>query len=168
VKELCAICDVCSSFMPEQKNPRVLEVDKDGEKPAVLVIDDQINLKDYAEGIYIAHELLGRLIADFSYTSTIRCEYEPGRLSDIEADTAVAKCSVWTHHLLDNRKVILTTQRGLTQMGIKGRKEGDIFRSGKYGLILCVYPLRHMRTEEVYFPTFKAKTQRLLKEAGLI
>jgi hypothetical protein len=151
--------------MPEQENARVLSIEKDPEnRPPILVIDDLIVEEGYAGAIWTAHELLGRLIADFTYTSTIRCWHDG--LEDEDLKTAISRCSVWTHSLLDNRLVILATQRGLIQMGVKMREEGEMFRSGKYGLVLCIPPLWSMN--EIDRTPYKAKTARLLKEAGLL
>lgn len=161
---LCAECNVCSDFMPEQKTPRTSKVDF-GCDPVVLVIDDASNYADYPQAIDVARILVGDV--DFTYTTTIRCNHYPTDLKATERSTATARCAVWTHGLLENRMVILSTQRGMNQMKIETfRVPGDMFRNSKLGLLLCISPLLEMN--ETAIKHYKVKTQRLLREAKLV
>jgi hypothetical protein len=51
-------------------------------------------------------------------------------------------------------------------MGVRMREEGEMFRSGRYGLVLCIPPLWSMN--KIDRTPYKTKTARLLKEAGLL
>lgn len=164
MKNLCAQCNVCE-FVPEYVNRPVMYVQKDDDNPPpILVLDDMLHSMGYGEALLYAHDLFGPRIADFTYSTTMRCVYNA---EDEDRDIATARCAVWTHSLLENRLVTLATLRGLQQMGIKDRKEGDAFRSSKYGLVLCIPPLWKMTTS-YDFALIKTKTQRLLKEANLL
>lgn len=163
MQKLCASCNVCD-FLPEQKLPRVLSVEEEGEWPRVLVIDDNFSKKNYQQAIETAQQILGDV--PFTYTSTIRCDL-PSDLELPKLRIAASRCSVWTGSLVENRSVILTTQRGLDQMKLGAEREvGDMFRNNRAGLILCIPPL--IRLKGVAVNPYRTKAQRLLKEAKLI
>ena len=166
--KLCSSCTICS-FMPTQEHQRVLRWHKADklvgeDTAAVLFIDDAPNWESVDRGMRVVLTLLD---IPFVYTQSIRCEYQPKIIHYEDEKVALARCAVWTHHLLEQRRVIVTTEKGLRQMRIdpKTINVGEMKATVKYGLILHVAPLWSMATAEV--PTLKSKVDRLLKEAEL-
>lgn len=159
---LCSTCNICS-FMPEQKTLRMSHLEEEGEKPVILVIDDEFKQSNYSDAVDVAMEILGE--QKFTYTTTIRCNFTPGELTAQQVDTATQRCSVWTHHLLNDRLIILSTITGVKQMKLpKVVGEGDMFRS-PLGYVLVIPALGDMKPEVVSI--YKNKALRLLKESKL-
>jgi hypothetical protein len=158
MRELCSQCNICN--LPDEGLREVaaekLSRDINGGDPAVLIIADA--RKESIEILQLMHldTILNNL--PYTYTRVIRCENDGA--SDEKRREAESKCAVWTHHLLNNRRVIITVPKGLKQMGIEGKAVGDLFRSNKYGIILVID-----RFSEI--STYHAKIQRALREAGL-
>lgn len=162
MNSLCSTCNICS-FMPEQKTLRMSHLEEEGEKPVILVIDDEFKQSDYSNAIDVAMEILGE--QKFTYTTTIRCSFDPSALSFDQFNTAVQRCSVWTHHLLNDRLIILATKLGVKQMKLpKTVDEGDMFKS-PLGYVLVIPALYKMKPEVVSI--YKNKALRLLKESKL-
>lgn len=159
--ELCAKCNVCG-FMPVQTVDRTLYyVNQDA---PVLVIDDTVRGLDMLPSVSILCDLLSREV-EFTYTNAIRCWYHPGSISLEQEEVALQSCSVWTRQLLDNRHLILSTKRGLRQLGMD-REEGEAFRSNRLGLVLVIPRVRTL--VDSLFTEYQHRVQRMLKEARLI
>jgi hypothetical protein len=169
MNHLCSTCNVCA-FMPEQKVPRVASINNT-EHPAfdtaVLVIDDAQNQLDQYDGMkWMGANLLPT--TPFTYTSTIRCEHDVTEISGDQLLEAVEKCSVWTHQLLEDRAVILTTETGLHQLQLgEKRKRGDMFVHGRLGVVLVIPPVALFITNPGLTSEYKPRIQRVLKEVGL-
>lgn len=162
-RKLCAACHVCD-FMPVQVS--ILSEEPEGVEDApLLVIDDKGQLP--VGGLYTS-DVLGLPRELFTYTRSVRCSPN-GDLSILQTSMARAKnhCSVWTHMLADNRLGIISTRAGLDQLDIDPKfKEGDIFKTAKWGVVLCIPPIGlFMGGSEVKM--YQSKVARLLKETGL-
>lgn len=172
IAELCSQCSVCSHVTDSMRGDRRLSIESLGlmlpepkpYEPMVLVIDDY----PFNDWEYRWHQISGMLggMVYFTYTSAIRCA-DTGSVTEEEAANAIGSCSVWTRTLLENRKVILTTTFGLQQMGVKDKTVGDMFKVGKYGIVLVIPPLYNLVKPE-FQKIYKPKIQRVLKEAGLL
>jgi hypothetical protein len=151
--------------MPKQIIPRILYQDSKPdlvERPKILVIDD--NPYSYSVTGVIDYVLDGN---EYIYTNSIRCHFDVGRVLEDDQEIAIARCAVWTNALLADRLVILSTVNGLKQMKIDpDKKPGDMFRSKKLGLILCIPPLYSMLDAE--YDLYAAKAMRLMKEARIV
>lgn len=166
---ICSQCNICA-FMPEQTAPRLLSFNNT-ENPAfdtmVLVIDDSQNQLDQYDGMkWVADNLLPN--TPFTYTSTVRCEYDPIDLEAGQFEQALEQCAVWTHQLLEGRAVIITTENGLHQMQVgQDKKRGDMFKHPRLGSILVIPPvavMMHGSFVKEYLP----RVQRVLKEVNLV
>lgn len=171
--ELCSNCNICSAFPDDSRGSRTLKHESLGLRgpesssyePLVLVIDDYPYVKGCEDAWHEIVNLLGGNIY-FTYTTAIRCNPSED-MSEESGNNAINSCGVWTRHLLENRKVIFTTEFGLQQMGIKDKKVGDMFKTTKYGIVLVIPPLYNLIKPEfqrIYAP----RIQRVLKEAGLL
>ncbi len=157
----CSDCNVCEEVVGKQERERTHYFGNASAR--VLVLDDVNEMEMVIMGMEIAQSLLG-LTTDFTYTTTVRCE--SASLGVKEREQVLSSCGVWTHSLLENRSLIITTVNGLKQMRIAPEKgEGDMFRSNQYGAVLVIPPLVHMRDSELN--AYIAKTKRLVKECGL-
>jgi hypothetical protein len=157
----CSDCNVCEELVGKQEAERVHYFGNASAR--VLVLDDTNRLEWCMTAMDIAQALLGTE-TNFTYTTTVRCE--SFSLGTKDREKVLSSCGVWTHSLLENRSLILTTVNGLKQMRIAPEKgEGDMFRSNQYGAILVIPPLVHMRDSELN--AYIAKTKRLLREVGL-
>lgn len=156
---LCATCDICR-FMPKQSENRVLVTHK-GEKPKILVIDDQT---PSPTGLDMANVILGD--QPFDYTQTIRCWYDSGELYQAQIDEALLRCSVWTKNLVGNYAIYLCTENALRQLSIgEERKSGDAFVNARLGLVLCIEPLGSI--DGALVSEYQSKVRRLFKKAGI-
>lgn len=168
--DMCAKCHVCE-FMPKQEKALCLE--EEGTTPPILFIDDMYKTpdmsiviaspKDYL--VHITEDVFGINRQHFTYTNSVRCM--PGLdVTDEQMEDATQRCSVWTHFLADNRLVIVSTVTGLSQLEIDATpKPGDLFRSLRLGIILCIPPILTMDRE--LSDLYAAKFNRALKQAGL-
>lgn len=158
----CRNCNICA-FMPEQDEERIpccIFGERDITQVSILVVDDCADKRDMLHNMERASRLLHE--RPFIYTTTIRCDYISGEISKEAEEKALNRCAVWTHQLLENRMFILSTLNGLKQMRIgEGRGEGDLWRSLRLGVILCIPPLDRMTVKE--FSAYMAKTERVLK-----
>jgi len=160
MKGICATCSICD-FMPPQKRLRQLSFQDEG--APVLILDDTNG--NSTEALRVAKLLLGDDVP-FTYTTTVRCVQKIHQVSSDALDKALQRCAVWTHLLTDNRSVILATQHGLQQMRV-GRevKAGGMFKSVKWGLVLCVPPLHSMTNQDIQH--YSTLAHRMLVTAGL-
>lgn len=146
-----------------QDRDRVLLLE--GDTPTrILVLDDIEVQDDYDAALAVAFKLLGT--AEFAYSPTIRCEHTEDEMSIECLRTVVSRCAVWTNIISDNRLVILATKRGMDQLKVGADKsEGDIFRVGKLGVVLCIPALITLNLE---LPAYRERARRVLREAGLL
>lgn len=165
----CSQCRVCT-FLPEQDKQRVLRWHKvenpvEVDNAPVLVIDDAPNWTGVMRGIRVTEVLLGDI--SYIYTQSIRCEHDPDAVESENLKIAVARCGVWTHNLLAEHKLVIATQKGLTQMRIASHDVpvGTLKKTSKYGIVFHCEPLWDMETKRV--PFVKALVARALKEVGL-
>lgn len=165
MKELCAKCNVCHAFMPEQKHPIDLFVND--QFAPVLVIDDVRCDEEVLWGLEMMEELLGKGVP-YTYTKTVRCTHVA--LNEEQGKEAVSRCSVWTNSLLEGRALIITTVLGLQQMKIgEGKEPGDLFRNEKVGVVLVIEPSYRMSEVVLFGSTdYKSKAKRAMKAAGLV
>lgn len=172
--ELCSRCRICSEFLTKTENLEpVLHYShyathkEPVEEPRILVIDDADSSSARLKGVALVDELFDGK-QDYHYTTTIRCSHDSKKEMRETLETATSRCAVWTHAIEEGRSVILTTKRGLSQLRIdKDCKEGDLFKSHKLGVILVIPNLSTIQAGSSLFNTYKAKVQRVLKEAGL-
>lgn len=166
MSDLITTCNICAA-MPDQDEPRMLrwwwgsrdveEIDQD----KVLVIDDCPDKRDVRRAVELARDLVRG--TQFTYTTTIRCDYVLGELTADGEKMALNRCAVWTHQLLANRLLILSTLNGLHQMRITERVTvpGDLWLNHRLGAILCIPPLYLMTGKEM--GTYQSKVMRVLK-----
>lgn len=167
---LCANCNVCE-FMPEQpiarmQSTRIMETGLEGEAEPVILVIDECSVKDTIQAIHHAAELVqGK---PFVYTPTVRCQIEEGVTTFEQVSMATARCSVWTRQLLEGKLFILSTPRGLKQIGIKDEYAlGTIIKSQSLGYVLVIPPVLWMIvSKELYL--YVPKVMRVLKELKLI
>lgn len=161
MKDICAACSICD-FMPPQKRLRQLSFQDEG--APILILDDTNG--NPTEALRVAKLLVGEGIP-FTYTTTIRCTQKIHQVSVESYGKALQHCAVWTHLLTDNRMAILATEHGLQQMRVnQGIKAGGIFKSTKWGLVLCIPPLHSMTNQEIQHYT--TLTHRVLATTGLL
>lgn len=165
MREACSTCNICD-FLPEQKGHRVLNHQGDGVAP-VLVIDDLYDKKYLPDVFTVLNELLSGFWPTYNYTNAIRCDWEPDEIAPEDLNKATQRCSVWTHSLLMERAVIISTVTGLHQMKILDKEPGAIFRSAKYGLILCVPPLLEIGVKGE-MGMYRSKVERIMRESGIL
>ncbi len=158
MEKLCAQCNICG-FVDMQREDTSLKLSRTkGDSPLVLVIGDAMVEGAEEVDLLNADAVLGDI--PYTYTRVVRCEHgDPELFVPSDYAAALSRCSVWTHNLLEDRAVILTVEGGLKQMGIEGKKIGDIFRSAKYGVVAVV--------ESYRLDKYKAQIQRALREAGI-
>jgi hypothetical protein len=167
MNKLCGECALCSDFLPQQQIESRLawELNRtiplvEGvpfQEPVVLVLDDCDDKKLVSTATINLWELLGKSI------------FEEHEVVEADVQVAAERCAVWTNMLLEERLVILATKRGLEQMGVKKEmEEGDMRKSARWGVVLCIPPLHLLSPKSAAFKVYKAKVQRVLKEAGLI
>lgn len=167
MNDLCAKCNVCAAFMPEQEEERTLEWWYGGhmrEQRHVLFIDDCADKRDITRSLDIARDLVKS--TEFVYTTTIRCDFVSGELDDEEVLKAEQRCAVWTHQLLEKRMLIISTEAGLRQMQLgEDKGVGDMWRNNRVGVVLCVQPL--LRIPHTAIAHYQAKIERVLKKAEI-
>lgn len=161
MRNLCAQCNICSFVKVGERTDLYEKLSRDefvtdGSTPRILVIAEAGN--ERVEILQLMN--IEGVLADipYTYTRVVRCEYEP--MPSEQMREAESRCAVWTHHLLSGRSLIITVPKGLRQMGIEGKNVGDLFRSGKYGVVLVVD-----RYNEIH--KYQDKIQRALREAGI-
>jgi hypothetical protein len=134
--ELCRSCNIC--HLDEQAEERVPYY-QESEDPKVLLIDDNEGYGSEYDGSYAdALYVVGK--TPFTYTSTIRCK--TGELTEKEETKILAKCSVWTHLLAADRKLIISTQKGLVQLGLgEEHPLGDVFADDRLGIVVVIPPV---------------------------
>lgn len=154
---ICAKCNVCQGVVPVQRKERILFLEP--EPTRFLVLDDPETQEDYELALRAACRLLGTI--GFTYSATVRCDHNPKEL--IEA--VISRCAVWTNLVSEGRSLIVSTRRGLSQLKVGDEwKEGDVFRAGKLGVVLCIPPLLSLSSVE--FSAYREKAKRVLREAG--
>lgn len=166
IEKLCGQCKICS-FMPEQEEKPVLKWVWGGLKSIdaihhpVLLIDNCDDKRDIGMAMEVARDLLQS--NDFDYTTTIRCDFMPGELDMEQIRKAEERCAVWTHQLLENRQLIVSTLAGLKQMQVDGefRTPGSLWRNSRLGVILHIPPLLRIPPSTIH--TYQAKIQRALR-----
>lgn len=168
MRKLCAKCNICD-FMPEQYIDKELfwwwgmrdEENQDNAEAPVLFIDDCSDKRDIIHALNVARDLVKG--EDFIYTTTIRCDYMPGDLILPNFIKAAQRCAVWTHQLLDNRLLIVSTIMGLTQIQAgEDKKVGDIWRNTRLGVILCTPSL--LAIPPAAIESYQSKIERVLKK----
>src|SRR5688500_7899617 len=107
----CKRCNVCEELVGKQENERTHYFGNAG--ASVLVLDDCEELEYCMVGMDMAQKLLSTR-TDFTYTTTVRCN--SAGLDREKKRKVLARCSVWTNSLLENRSIILATRNGLLQM----------------------------------------------------
>lgn len=163
IEKLCGQCKICS-FMPEQEEKPVLSWvwglrDEKTGRHSVLFIDNCDDKRDVGRALEVARDLLQG--NEFDYTTTIRCDFMPGELDTEQIMRAEDRCAVWTHQLLENRTLIVSTQAGLKQMQAGDRSPGEMWRNSRLGVILCTPPLLRIPPSTIH--TYQAKIQRALR-----
>lgn len=162
MKHLCAKCNVCE-HMPDQEGDRDLFLLE--ERSSVLVIDDAWGA-DHTPIQRRLDALFPEGVA-YTYTSTVRCKFSTHEVSPEWVEVSVQRCAVWTHLLMDNRSVVITTPYGLRQMGLEvDRKPGDMFKSAKVGVVLVIPPIVMMSGKDVV--EYQPRVKRVLREVGLV
>lgn len=172
--DICKRCKICSRFltMTEMVEPNLyhthfVSTALETETPRILVLDDAQNTKEKSQGVALVDELLNGNHG-FTYSTTIRCSHNAKTELRENLETAASYCAVWTHSIEEERAVILTTKRGLSQLRIdKECREGDLFKSQKLGVILVIPNLSTISPGSSNFNTYQAKVNRALKEVGL-
>jgi hypothetical protein len=165
LEKLCSTCNICLHIPDERRGPRYLKLEANwrGEEPLILVIDEYPLFNPEEEFIGISMLLDGM---SFTYTSAVRCNAGED-LSEENGMYSINACSVWTRQLLNDRKVIITTEFGLIQMGIKDKRVGDMFKTTKYGIVLVTPSIQDLLKPE-FKSVYQPKIQRVLREAGLL
>lgn len=160
---ICATCNVCEDLLPTQTRERVLAIEPEDRHFSILVIDDAPDEAVAGSSDPLALIFYWLETWEFAYTTAVRCEGAYGK----DLEEIVSHCAVWTNMVAEDRKLILSTKRGLAQLKVGADKEeGDAFRSTRLGVVLCIPPLLGMG--EVDRRIFKEKTKRVMREAGLL
>lgn len=182
LSEACKSCSVCwnggianhprilgiyePSYVP---NPKVLVID---DMPHVATVDDwDMEAMEYEQHywnrISFTRSVLSRLLGDipYLYTQAIRCHSIVLRESPI--NPAIA-CSVWTHNLVSNKKLIITGQYGFNQMKLPSAKFKvfTLFRTARLGSVFTVPALDTMETDSEV-DECGYKLHKVLKELNL-
>lgn len=161
---LCAKCNVCEDRLPVQVDERILILEPEDAPARVLVLDDPETKEDYELAMKVAARLLGSV--SFAYSATVRCDHVFGEMSLETLSMVTSRCAVWTNLISEGRLLILSTVRGLVQLKVGLEwKEGDVFRVGKLGVVLCIPPLLSLLDE---FPVYKRKVERAMREVGVL
>jgi hypothetical protein len=127
----------------------------------VLFIDNCDDKRDVMRSMDVARDLVQS--TDFTYTTTIRCDFILGELPAKDVLLAADRCAVWTHHLLENRLLIVSTEAGLKQMQVQEiRSPGHMWRNSRLGVILCIPPL--LRIPPGAIVSYQSKIERVLRE----
>lgn len=153
---LCASCSVCA-FMPSQEKQLVWE----NASSPILLVDDRRTIS-VEVAIATIYDVFRLRAGEFSYTETMRCQPD-GPLEADQIREALERCSVWTHNLASERLLLVSTVRGLEQLGVQGKKEGDLFKTLRLGVVLCIPAVEDI--EEADVPSLRSRFQRALKEA---
>lgn len=153
---MCAACSVCA-FMPSQEKQLVWQ---EASSPILFVNDRRTILVEVA--IATVMDVFCLKLGEFAYTETIRCQADsPLEASQIQE--AADRCSVWTHNLAEERLLLASTTRGLEQLGVEGKRAGDLFKTLRLGVVLCIPAVEDI--EEADVPSLRSRFQRALKEA---
>ena len=179
----CATCSVCWSG-GVASHPRILGIHSHPTKMSypVLVIDDcphEPTMDDWKPSVnsYQDHywnritwtrKVLKQLLGDipFVYTQAIRCE--PRVVTDSAINPAVA-CSVWTHNLTANRKLILTGEIGFNQMKLPVERyvEFTLFKTARLGSVFTIPSIDTLESESI-IKECKVRLSKALKEVKLL
>lgn len=163
--KICATCNVCEGLVPGQPTNRFLALEADDLDTRILLIDDAPDTETVERALATAMRLLGTI--GFTYTRTVRCLHYPDDMTDNELALVSSRCAVWTNQLLESRLLIISTKRGLEQMKVGADKgEGDAFRVGKLGVVLCIPPLDRMEKERTV-TIYREQVKRALREVGI-
>jgi hypothetical protein len=170
MNNIIAKCNICSSFMPEQEEDRRLSwiygsgPIAETKLAPVLFIDNCDDKRDISRALLVATDLVRD--SNFVYTTTIRCDFMPGEIEIKQLIQAEHRCAVWTHSLLENRLLIISTQAGLRQMQLgEDKSPGDIWQNSRVGVVLCVPPL--LRIPPSAIATYQSKIERVIKRREL-
>lgn len=169
MRRSCSQCTVCdfldqSVFKPELSFE--VGVSPEGDTPLILVLDDASSREEAKLGVARAKKLLGD--RPFTYSQTVRCAQGPNSPTEEQLQEARSHCSVWTHHLADNRLLLLATPAALRQLKLEREcVPGDLFKSVRLGIVLCIPPLPTLSSKSSAWEVYETKLGRALKGAGL-
>jgi hypothetical protein len=98
----------------------------------------------------------------FTYTQAVRCE--SAVVTGSEINPAIA-CAVWTHNLTEGRKVIITGERGFSQMKLPADKFklNQLYRFPRLGLVYTVPAIDEMGEPGGAIPSVAETATRMIK-----